>query len=98
MHNDSIETLLLRHYGEAGPTPPALEQRLLASMQRETAIIRRTQQATTQLHSQRLNRRQAIQLVALGSAGVGLLSLSLEGLHMVGTRLMGADSAQPVLP
>lgn len=36
MHNDSIETLLLRHYGHTGPTPPALEQRIIASVRLET--------------------------------------------------------------
>jgi len=38
MHNDSLETLLLRHYGNTAPTPSALEARLVASVRQEAEL------------------------------------------------------------
>lgn len=83
MHNDSIETLLLRHYGANGPTPEALEQRLCASVHQEAQEIRQRQTTARRLCEQRISRRRAVQLVALGSAGLGLLSASLAGVESI---------------
>ncbi len=45
MYNDSIDALLLRHYGPHGPTPDALEHRLINSVRQE-ARIRQQQERT----------------------------------------------------
>ena len=37
MQNDSIETLLLRHYGSAAQAPAGLEEKLRASIRLEAA-------------------------------------------------------------
>jgi hypothetical protein len=37
MHNDSIETLLLRHYGRTASSPAGLEQQLVASLRHQEA-------------------------------------------------------------
>ncbi|MBO0778561.1 MAG: hypothetical protein J2P37_07000 [Ktedonobacteraceae bacterium] len=91
MHNDSIETLLLRHYGSAAPTPPALEQRLLRGAYQDKQELRRQQQVATRIREYRLSRRRAVRLVAIGSAGLGLLSVALESVNAI----MGPDASQP---
>lgn len=78
MHNDSVETLLLRHYGSNAPVPPQLEQRLLAATRRDAAIRHQRVRAAQQMQAYRLSRRQAVKLVALGSAGLSMLSVGLE--------------------
>lgn len=88
MRNDSIETLLLRHYGASAPTPPQMEQRLIASVRRQSAEQQRLQR--------RISRRRAVGLVAFGSAGLGVLSLGLESLHMFEAALVGQDVRQQV--
>lgn len=98
MHNDSVETLLLRHYGSTAPTPPALEQRLLASVRHQTAEMHRQRIAATQRYSRRVSRRDLLRLVAFGSAGLGLLSFGLEGLQRIETSLLGQDTSQPAFP
>ncbi|MBE3561691.1 MAG: hypothetical protein IMW89_21090 [Ktedonobacteraceae bacterium] len=97
MHNDSIETLLLRHYGEQAPAPPALEQRLLASLRREELEMRRQQEAITRLRTRKVSRRRVVGLVALGSAGLSLLSISLESLNSLERSFMGQDTSRPAL-
>jgi len=67
MYNDSIDTLLLRHYGRSAPAPVDLEAHLLAS----------------------------VRLVALSTAGLGALSLGLEGLRLVEAALIGQDTTKP---
>ena len=47
MQNDSIDTLLLRHYGSAAPAPVDLEQRLSAQICRETAEAQIRQQVSS---------------------------------------------------
>jgi hypothetical protein len=61
MHNDSLENLLLRHYGDAAPVPASLEQRLIASAQQATTTPK--QSATRRFYARRLSRRQALRLV-----------------------------------
>src|ERR671925_1270075 len=94
MRNDSIDTLLLRHYGSTAPAPTGLEERLHASIRREAAEMRRQQHAATHLRAQHIGRRRAIRLVALGAAGAGALSIALESLQMLEAGLLGQDVTQ----
>jgi hypothetical protein len=94
MHNDSIETLLLRHYGSTAPTPAELEQRLQTSLHRQIAELRQQQHTAARLRAYRVNRRRALQFVALGTAGLGILSAGLESLHMLEVALLGQDVTQ----
>jgi hypothetical protein len=94
MHNDSIETLLLRHYGPTAPTPPALEQRLIASVRTQAAELRQQQRIATRIRNNRISRRRVIGLVALSSAGLGLLSVGLESLQTLEDNLIGRDLSQ----
>lgn len=94
MYNDSIDTLLLRHYGAKAPTPPDLEQRLVASVRTEVASMQQQERITARIRTQRMSRRKAVRWVAIGSAGIGLLSAGLEGLHMFEAALTSQDSSQ----
>lgn len=96
MRNDSLETLLLRHYGDAAQVPAGLEQRLLASTQQEATAHK--QQTLRRLYARRLSRRQALRLVAFGSAGIGMLDLGLKSLQAVERNLLGQDMKRPALP
>jgi hypothetical protein len=98
MHNDSIETLLLRHYGNTALIPEGLERRLQTALRREVTEMQQQQAAIAQFSDQQFNRRRAVRLVALGAMGLGLLSATLEGLQMLETALAGQDASQPVLP
>lgn len=100
MESNSIETLLLRHYGNTAPVPAGLEEQLYASVRYKAQEARRTQLAETRLQQKRLSRRQAARLVVKGAgeAGMGLLSLGLEGLQVLETALANQDTTQPVLP
>jgi len=89
MHNDSIETLLLRHYGRTAPSPAGLEQQLVASLRHQEADQRWQQGMTNRLRTQRISRRRAVRFVALTSVGAGLLSVSIESLRMVESALVG---------
>ncbi len=89
MHNDSIETLLLRHYGDNAPTPPGLEQRITASVRYKAEQRREQDRILKSLREQRISRRRAVQLVAFSSAGLGLLS---AGIACVQTALSGYDT------
>jgi hypothetical protein len=95
MYNDSIETLVLRHYGGTAPTPPDLEQQLAASLRHEAATLQRQERVVSSLRTQHISRRRAVRLVAIGSASIGLLSAGLEGLHMLESALVGQDTTQP---
>lgn len=95
MHNDSLETLLLRHYGSTAPTPPTLESRLVASVRQEAALQRQGQNIERRLSTYRINRRRAVQLVAIGSTGLGLLSLGMESLRLLETAMLGQDITSP---
>ena len=97
MHNDSIETLLLRHYGSTAPTPRGLEQRLQAATHYQVAELRQQQHIAARLRAYRLNRRRAVRFVALGTAGLGVLSAGLSSLHMLESALLGQDMTQSAL-
>lgn len=94
MQNDSIETLLLRHYGSAAPAPVELEERLQRSLYRQVAELQHEQHIATHLQTYRLNRRRAIHLMALGTAGLGVLSAGLASLHTLEMALTGQDVTQ----
>jgi hypothetical protein len=95
MRNDSIETLLLRHYGNTAQAPVDLEHKLCASIRLEAAELENEQQLITRLREQRVSRRRAVRLVAIGAAGLGGLSIALEGVRMVEAALVGQDVTKP---
>ena len=98
MRNDSIETLLLRHYGHTTPVPGGLEEHLRASVRQEDRKIRQQEQVVANIGRQRVSRRRAVRLVAIGTTGLGLLSVGLEGLQMLEAALVGQDVTQVVHP
>ena len=78
MYNDSVETLLLRHYGHDGPTPTALEQRLINCVRQDAMAQQQQELAGMRVLKRPISRRRAVKLVAVGSGGLGLLAASLE--------------------
>lgn len=92
MHDDSIDALLRRHYGDAAPVPDDLSQRLLANLRRSPAVAQRQKQAE-RLSQRRMNRREALRLAfrGAGNAGIGLLSAGLEGLQKLEVTLNAQD-------
>jgi len=100
MERNSIETLLLRHYGNTAPTPRGLEEKIFASIRHEAKEARKLQVAATRLQQKRVSRRHAARLVVkgAGNAGMGLLCFGLEGLQMLETALVSQDNSQAVLP
>lgn len=95
MRNDSIETLLLRHYGSAAQSPAGLEERLCASVRREAAELHEQKQVAVYLGQKRVSRRRAVRLVAIGTAGVGVLGLGLGSLKTIEAALLGQDVSKP---
>jgi len=91
MHHDSIDTLLLRHYGSEAPVPDGLEQHLCVALRRE-------HYAATYLRAQRVGRRRAVHLVALGAAGASALGIGMECLQMLEATLLGQDATPAVMP
>ena len=94
MQKDSLETLLLRHYGPTAANPPGLEQRLLTSVRQEAKELQQQQLVATRLRTKRVSRRRIVGLVALSSAGLGVLSVSLESLQKLEANLLGQDTTQ----
>ncbi len=95
MRKDSIETLLLRHYGSTAQAPIDLEDKLRASIRLEAVELEKEQQKITRLREQRVSRRHAVRLVAIGAAGLGGLSFALEGVRMIEAALVGQDVTKP---
>lgn len=95
MQNDSLETLLLRHYGSGAQVPSGLEEKLYASVRAEAMELGKQQMVATQLRERRISRRYAVRLVAIGTAGLGGLSLAVEGLRMLEASLIGQDTSKP---
>ena len=81
MQNDSIETLLLRHYGSAAPAPVDLEQQLSAMVRRETLAEQARQEAVSRWNQRRVSRRRVLRLATFTSAGVGMLAIGVNALH-----------------
>jgi hypothetical protein len=97
MQNDSIEGLLLRHYGNSAPAPTDLEGRLRASVRLEAETLRKHQLDVARLERKRMSRRQAFRFMARGasSAGLSALSIGLDSLQKLETTLVGADAPAP---
>jgi hypothetical protein len=98
MRNDSIESLLLRHYGDDAPAPVDLERRLVASVRQEAAELRAQESAAARLGEQRMSRRAAVRLVAIGAAGLSVVSIGLESLQSLEATLVGQDVTQTAYP
>ena len=94
MYNDSIETLLLRHYGHTALIPPRLEQRLVSSLGHEAVVRQQQDRIAANIRAYRMNRRRAVKLVAIGSAGLGIFG---AGLDILETALSGTNNRQPAL-
>ena len=95
MRNDSIDTLLLRHYGSAAPAPVDLEARVLASVQQQAIEISASERAASAWRERRVSRRRVLRLVAFSSAGLSVLSIGVEGLRQVEASLIGQDTSKP---
>jgi len=91
MFNDSVETLLLRYYGHDGPTPVALEQRLVNAVRQDAMLQPQAEGTVGRVLKHRISRRRAMMLVAVGSSGLGLVTASLEVLN---TAIFGRDTTQ----
>lgn len=98
MRNDSIESLLLRHYGDDAPTPAGLETRLVASVRQEAAELREQDSIAFRLAQRRMSRRAAMRLVAIGTAGLSVVSMGLESLQTLEASLAGQDVTQAAYP
>jgi len=95
MRNESIETLLLRHYGNTAQAPLDFEEKLCASVRLEAAELDKEQQVITRLRERRVSRRHAVRLVAISTAGLGGLSMALEGMRMLEAAFTGQDVTRP---
>ncbi len=69
MHNDSIETLLLRHFGSTASAPSELEATLAATVRHEARTIERQTRNADMWNERPISRRRVLRLVAFGSAG-----------------------------
>ena len=81
MQNDSIDTLLLRHYGSAAPAPVNLEAQLGGMVRKESAKVQARQQAASRWNQRRVSRRQVLQLMTFSSAGLGAVALGINALQ-----------------
>ncbi len=95
MYNDSVDTLLLRHYGRSAPIPPRLEQHLVSVVQHEVGIKHQHAYVAARIRAYRISRRRAVKLVAIGSAGLGIAGAGLEILEMI---FQGSDNTHSALP
>ncbi len=91
MHNDSIETLLARHYGSTAVAPAGLEQRLHAAVRQQTAEVLREQAMASSTYTHPVSRRRAVQWVAMSSLGVSIVNMGLEALDAT---LTGSEATQ----
>lgn len=100
MQNDSIEALLLRHYGTAAAAPQQLEDRLQIALRQEVAEMQGKQRVAEQLRARVVTRRRigAVTMTALGTTGMELLTATLDGLQVLETKLVGQDFSQPAFP
>jgi hypothetical protein len=94
MVNDTIDTLLLRHYGSTAQAPVDLEDTLLTSIRLQEVELKKEQQLVTRLRERRISRRHAVRMVTIG-AGLEGLSLAFEGVRMIEAALIGQDVTKP---
>jgi hypothetical protein len=84
MRNDSIETLLLRHYGSTAPAPVDLERQLSAAVRQEAATMQVRQVSASTWNQRRVSRRRVLQLVTFtGGAGTTVLTVGASSLRNV---------------
>lgn len=81
MQNDSIDTLLLRHYGSTAPAPAELEEQLTALVRREAPAIQARQEAVNSWNQRRVSRRRVLQLVTFSGASLSALAVGLDALQ-----------------
>ena len=94
MRNDTIETLLLRHYGSTAQAPNDLEETLCSSIRLEEAELEKEQQLITRLRERRISRRHAVRIITI-EAGLEGLSLALEGVRVIESALTKTDVTKP---
>ena len=94
MHNDTIETLLLRHYGSVAQVPDGLEETLCSSVRLAAAELEKEQQSISRLRERRISRRRAVRIVTI-EAGLEGLSLALEGVRAIESALIRPDVTKP---
>lgn len=94
MRNDSIETLLLRHYGSTAQTPIDLEDTLRTSIRLKAVELEKEQQLIARLQERRISRRHAVRIVTI-EAGMEGLGLALEGFRVLEAALKGPDVTKP---
>ncbi len=94
MRYDTIETLLLRHYGSTAQAPVDLEDTLCASIRSAETELEKEQQLISRLREHRISRRRAVRIVTI-EAGLEGLSLALEGVKAIEAALKGQDVKQP---
>jgi hypothetical protein len=86
MRNDSIETLLLRHYGSSAPAPVDLEESLCALVRQDSAEAQAQTQARQRAmqtwQERRVSRRRVLQLVTFSGAGLSALAVGLDALQV----------------
>ena len=81
MRNDSIETLLLRHYGSTGPAPVDLEQQLSAAVRAEATAEYARQRAVSTWNERRISRRRLLRLATFSGAGLGVVAVGVNTLQ-----------------
>lgn len=81
MQSDSIDTLLLRHYGSAAPAPLELEEQLTALVRREAPAIQARQEAVNSWNQRRVSRRRVLQLVTFSGASLSVLAMGIDALQ-----------------
>jgi hypothetical protein len=81
MQNDSIETLLLRHYGSEAPAPADLEERISALVRSEVAAMQARQRSVDTWNQRRVSRRRVLQLVTFSGAGLSVLAVGVNALQ-----------------
>lgn len=94
MYNDTIETLLLRHYGSTAQAPDDLEETVCGSLRLAEAELEKEQQIITRLRERRISRRHAVRIVTI-EAGLEGLSLALEGIRVIESALIRPDVTKP---
>src|SRR5205807_8731317 len=95
MRNDTIETLLLRHYGSTAQAPIDLENTLRASIRSEEVELGEEQQFITRLKVRRISRRHAVRIVAIGAVGLGGWGVAVEGVRRIESGLIGQAASKP---
>ena len=94
MHNDTIETLLLRHYGSTAQAPGNLEETLCNSIRLAEVESEKEQQIISRLRERRISRRHAVRIVTI-EAGLEGLSLALESVRAIESALIRPDVSKP---